>query len=312
MRRFLETNQVFYSWLLLLSLALIWGSSFILMKKGLEVFSAGEVGAVRIISAAAVLLPFSLPALKNLRRAHWKLLFLSGLVGSFLPAFLFATAQTQLSSSLTGILNALTPLFVLILGVFFFKQNLTRKNLAGITVGFGGSFLLVFSGSSDAFWYSINFFTLLVVLATVFYGTNLNLIKHYLQDLSPGVITSVSLLLVGPLALAYLFSMTDFTARFYNAAPALQSLSFILILGVIGTGFALVIFNKLVQLTTPVFTSTVTYLIPVVAVAWGLLDGEKILPSHLIGMVTIIFSIYIINSGKKRIFNNLIQNFSVI
>jgi len=300
MRRVLEANQVFFSWFLLMSLALIWGSSFILMKKGLQIFSAGEVGAVRIISAAAVLLPFSIPALKKLKKEHWKLLFFSGLVGSFFPAFLFATAQTRLSSSVTGILNALTPLFVLILGVLFFKQNLTRRNLIGIGVGFGGSFLLIFSGSSDAFWYSINVFTLLVVLATIFYGTNLNLIKHYLQDLSPRVITSVSLLLVGPIAFIYLFSMTEFTTRFDNPAPALQSLSFILILGVIGTGFALVIFNKLVQLTTPIFTSTVTYLIPVVAVAWGLLDGEKILSYHLIGMVTIIFSIYIINSRNKN------------
>ncbi|MFW5759820.1 MAG: DMT family transporter [Cyclobacteriaceae bacterium] len=298
MRRVFEGNQVFFSWFLLLVLALIWGSSFILMKKGLMVFSAGEVGAVRILSAALVLLPFSLPALKKLKSAHWKLLFASGLVGSFLPAFLFATAQTRLSSSVTGILNALTPLFVLILGVFFFKQNLTKKNLLGIFIGFSGSILLIFSGSSDNFWYGLNFFTLLVILATLFYGTNLNLIKHYLQDLSPRVITSVSLLLVGPLAASYLIMMADFNSLFQNTGPALKALSFILILGVVGTGFALMLFNKLVQLTTPIFTSTVTYLIPVVALGWGLWDGEEILWNHLLGMVTIILSIYIINRQK--------------
>ena len=291
---------MFFSWFLLLVLALIWGSSFILMKKGLLVFSAGEVGAVRILSASLALLPFAIPALKKLKTSHWKLLFASGLVGSFLPAFLFATAQTRLSSSVTGILNALTPLFVLILGVFFFKQDLTKKNLLGIIIGFGGSFLLIFSGSSDSFWYSINFFTLLVIMATLFYGTNLNLIKHYLQDLSPKVITSVSLLLVGPIAAIYLLTMTDFSSKFTNPGPAYQALAFILILGVVGTGFALVLFNKLVQLTTPIFTSTVTYLIPIVALGWGLWDGEEVLWNHLLGMVTIILSIYVINSRKRK------------
>lgn len=301
MRRILDANQVFFSWFLLFVLALIWGSSFILMKRGLAVFSAGEVGAVRILSAALVLLPFSLPALKQLKTSHWKLLFASGLVGSFLPAFLFATAQTRLSSSVTGILNSLTPLFVLILGVFFFKQNLTKKNLLGIIIGFGGSFLLIFSSSSHNFWYGINFFTLLVILATLFYGTNLNLIKHYLQDLSPKVITSVSLFLVGPIAAVYLLTMTNFSSRFDNPAPAYEALSFILILGVVGTGFALILFNKLVQLTTPIFTSTVTYLIPIVALGWGMWDGEIILWNHIIGMVTIILSIYIINRQKIKI-----------
>lgn len=295
----LRTNTGLLSWLLLITLSIIWGSSFILIKKSLSVFSAGQVGAIRILSACLVLLPISLPAIKRINKDHLKVLFASGLVGSFGPAFLFATAQTQLNSSVTGILNALTPLFVLVLGGLFFQQVLNRKNMLAIFIGFTGSAFLIFSNNSGNFLQGVNLFSLLVVLATLCYGTNLNLIKKYLADLRPQLITSVSLLLVGPFAAFYLFGMSDFHDRFQIIQPVILALSYVVLLGVVGTAFALILFNKLVQISSPLFTSTVTYLIPVVAVMWGMLDGERITSLHFLGMVIIIFSVYMINHGLR-------------
>ena len=174
----IRNNPVILAWFLLIVLSFIWGSSFILMKKGLVVFSAGEVGAIRILSASIVLLPLSLPKVKKLKKKQWHILFISGLVGSFLPAFLFATAQTEIESSITGILNALTPLFVLILGVLFFDQSINIRGIIGIILGLLGTSFLIFSNQQGLF-YKINLFALLIVLATFFYGTNLNIIKKY-------------------------------------------------------------------------------------------------------------------------------------
>ena len=169
-------------WILLSVLSLIWGSSFILIKKGLVVFSAGEVGAIRILTASLFLLPLAIPKLKGLKARQWRLLFLTGLLGNFFPAFLFAIAETQLDSALTGVLNALTPLFVIIVGALFFTQKVSLKAGVGIVVGFAGTAFLVFSGSSGGIS-DVNYYAFYVVLATLCYGINLNLIKYYFTAL---------------------------------------------------------------------------------------------------------------------------------
>lgn len=287
------------AWGLLFILALIWGSSFILIKRGLAVYSPGELGALRIISAATFLLPLSIPKLKNLQARNWKLLFTIGLVGSFIPAFLFALAQTQLNSSLTGVLNALTPLCVVIIGALSFGMSFKVKDGIGIAVAFIGIVLLLFVGSENHVG-EINYYAVFVLIATICYGLNLNIIKKYLGHLSPVLITSVSLLLVMPMAVVYLIFATDFSEKVATAEGAYLALFYILILGVLGTAVALILFNKLVQLTTPIFTSFVTYLIPIVAVIWGVLDGEILLFGHYAGMVAIILGVYIANSKKGK------------
>ncbi|WP_186755842.1 DMT family transporter [Echinicola salinicaeni] len=296
-------DQSLRSWLLLAFLSLIWGSSFILIKKGLLVFSAGEVGAYRIVSAAIVLLPLSIPRLKKLNKKQLFNLVIAGMVGSFIPAFLFATAQTQISSSITGVLNALTPLFVVIIGALFFGARITTRNSIGLIIAFIGVLILItvkagagFSGLTD-----INAFAFLVILATVCYGINLNIIKHWFVKLKPVEITAISLLLVLPVALGYLLFATDFIYKINHAEGAKLAAGYLTILGVLGTAFALIIFNGLVKIASPVFASMVTYLIPIVAIAWGVVDGEVLLPGHYIGILAVITGVWIGNKKKKTI-----------
>ncbi|MFT6053310.1 MAG: drug/metabolite transporter (DMT)-like permease [Roseivirga sp.] len=290
-------NTNVLAWILLIALALIWGSSFILIKRGLVVFSAGEVGAIRILTACLFTLPFSLPKVRKLSFRHLKLLFIIGLVGTFIPAFLFAIGQTQLPSGITGALNGLTPISVLIIGVIFFKQQITRIKIIGLLVAFVGTIVLLTAGGSGGFA-GINLYALFIVLATICYGTNLNVIKHYLADLKPLVITAVSILFMGPLAGLYLLLFTDFSVTLTTVDGATRALGYITLLGVLGTAMALVLFNKLVQITTPLFASTVTYLIPIVAMVWAFFDGELIVRGQLLGMLAIFMGVYITNKKK--------------
>lgn len=292
-------HQSVLPWLILMILALIWGSSFILIKKGLVVYSASEVGSIRILTASLFLLPLAIPRLKGLKAKQWKLLLLTGLLGNFLPAFLFAIAQTQLSSSLTGVLNALTPLFVLLIGTLFFFQKIQLKSGIGLFVGFLGTTILVLTGSPGHVG-DINYYAFYVVLATLCYGINLNLIKHYFTELTAVEITSISLFLVGPIAAVILFSSTGFVYKISSQEGAWLALLFVSILGIVGTAMALILFNHLVKLTTPVFTSFVTYLIPIVAVVWGVLDGEVLFTGHYLGMVAIIAGVFIATWKKKK------------
>tara|TARA_R110002012_G_scaffold78049_2_gene199036 strand:+ start:157565 stop:158458 length:894 start_codon:yes stop_codon:yes gene_type:complete len=282
------------AWLLLITLSFIWGSSFILIKRGLEVYSPLELGALRIVTAGLFLLPVAVSRIGKLSKRNWQILLLAGFVGSFGPAFLFALAQTHLDSGLAGSLNALTPLFTILIGSWFFSSTFTRRNAIGIAIGFVGTVLLIFAGSDDGIS-GFNFYALFVVLATIMYATNLNIIKAYLADLKPLTITSVSLLMVLPLALVILASATDFSTKIIYTKGAWEALGYISILGVVGTAIALIIFNKTVQISTPLFTSSVTYIIPLIAVIWGLLDGERLLVTHYISMALILVGVFIAN-----------------
>ena len=281
------------SWLLLVLLGLVWGSSFILIKRGLTAFSPAEVGALRIASASVFLVPVALPALRKLSRRHLKLLAFIGLFGSLGPAFLFAFAQTQLSSSVTGILNAVTPLNVLLLGSAFFGRTITRPEIMGLGAGLLGTIILTLAGSTHGLG-GINYYALLIIAASVCYGFNTNIIKNYLSDLKPTVITSVSLLLAGPPAVIYLFGASDFTHQ-VSSGTVWWPLAAITLLGVVGTALALIVFNKLVQIRTAVFASSVTYLVPVVAIVWGVLDGESLSYLHFLGMGAILGGVYLAN-----------------
>lgn len=294
----MEKNNNLIAGFLLAILAVIWGSSFILIKRGLNVFDAGEVGAIRIIAASTFLIPFAIQGVKNVEKKHWKFLLAVGFFGSLLPAFLFAKAQTQIASSVAGILNALTPLFTMIIGALFFTQKFTQKTIIGLIIGFGGTVVLILAGPGGSMA-SLNYYAFYVVLATVFYGANLNLIKFKIQELRARTITSISLALVGPMALVYLFAATDFVYKVSHADGALLSLGAVVLLGVMGTAIALILFNQMVKITNPIYASSVTYLIPIVAVIWGIWDGENLYPGHYIGMVAIIFGVYLANRKKK-------------
>lgn len=280
--------------LLLLILSLIWGTSFILIKQGLKVFSPDEVGALRVSSAALFLLPMALARVRELKGVHVAKLFLSGLLGIFFPAFLFATAQTRMDSSVAGMMNSLTPLFTLLIGALFFQLRFRGYAVVGTLLGLGGAIMLMLSRSGGQIS-GFNIFALLIVAACIMYGTNLNFIKFKITDLSSMTITSVSVMLIGPLAIAYLLGFTEFTHKLSAQDGAWRAFGFVVLLGMMSTAVATFLFNKLVKVSTPLFASSVTYIIPVVAVMWGVLDGERLYAGHYIGMSAIIAGVYLAN-----------------
>ncbi|HEY9008214.1 DMT family transporter [Ohtaekwangia sp.] len=279
--------------LLFVSLTLIWGTSFILIKQGLKVFSPDEVGAIRVASASLFLLPLAFPRLKELQPQHYTKLFASGMLGIFIPAFLFATAQTRMDSSVAGIMNTLTPIFTMIIGAVIFKLRFKSIAIVGILLGFAGGVILGFSRADGSV--SFNLFALLIVLACFCYGSNLNLIKFKIPDLGSLTITSVSLLLIGPLALIYLFGFSNFTTKLTTEPGAWKAFGFIVLLGLMSTAIATILFNRMVKLSTALFASSVTYALPIVAVMWGVLDGEQLGVGHFIGMAAIIGGVYLAN-----------------
>lgn len=285
------------AWLLLLLLALIWGSSFLLMKKGLLVFSPDQLAALRIGTAGLVLLPWLTQRIKTVQRQHLLKLFSVGLVGSFIPAFLFAFGQTQLASGVTGVLNTLTPLATLVIGVVLFRQPSKAQQWLGVVMGLLGTVVLISANASGHF--SLNSYALLIVGATICYGINLNVIKHKITDLSALTITGVSLFLMAPPAFLYLLLFTPFTSRIDHPQFSL-ALTAILLLAIVGTAAALVIFNTVVKMTDTTFTSSVTYLIPIVALILGVLDGEPFFIEHALGMAAILSGVWIANRKKRK------------
>jgi drug/metabolite transporter (DMT)-like permease len=295
-----QSENSLKNWALLAILTLIWGTSFILIKRGLEVFSPGEVGAYRMVAAATLLLPLSLPKIKNLSKTQVKNLLLAGLLGSFFPAFLFPLAQTQLSSSLTGVLNALTPLFVVLVGALFFDSKITRRNGIGLMIAFLGVVILV-TYKDGGGWDSlagINVYALFVIGACICYSFNLHVIKTRFTKLKSLEISSVSLLLILPMALIYLFAGTQFSYKLVTHPKAWEALGYLTVLGMVGTGVAMILFNIMIKSASPFFASLVTYTIPIVAIMWGVLDGEVLLLGHYIGIAGVILGVWIGNRRK--------------
>jgi drug/metabolite transporter (DMT)-like permease len=293
----MSSQKNFTAIFLLIILSLIWGTSFILIKQGLKVFAPDVVGALRVTAASLFLLPLALPRLRQLKQGdHFKLL-MSGLMGIFFPAFLFAWAQTQLNSSLAGILNTLSPLWTMIIGALFFTQRFRGAAIIGILISFTGTILLALSRSGNAIT-GFNLYALLIVAACALYGANLNWVKFKIHDLGSLTITSVSLLFIGPLAAVYLFVFTDFTTVLTTEPGAWKAFGFIALLALMSTAIANLLFIKLLGISTPLFASSVTYIMPIVAVMWGVIDGEKLLVGHFIGMAAILGGVYLANKKK--------------
>ena len=290
------------AWALLLVLATIWGTSFILMKKGLVVFSALELGACRVSVAALLLLPFALRHVGRVERSRFKWLALSGVAGTLIPAVLFAYAETRLASGLAGVLNALTVVFTLLLGALLFGQRLTCLRVLGIGLGLAGTVVMLLLGGSGGAatptgegnaWYG-----LYIVAATLGYGLSVNVIKYHLGGLTPVAVTAVLLLLIGGPALAYLLLGTGFLHKLATVPGAWAAFGYIALLATLSTAVAMVLFNRLIQQSTALFASSSTYLIPIVALAWGALDGEAFNLWHLLGMAVILAGVLIIHRAK--------------
>ena len=257
-----------------------------------------QVGTIRIVFAFLFLLPVALKNLKKIPEGKTIYFIITGIVGNLIPAVLFALAETQLESSLSGILNALTPLFTLLFAVFVFKIKIKKFQVIGLLIGFSGIIGLSMVNSGGNFG-SMNVYVWYIIIATVFYAMNLNLIKVYLGDINSIIATSLSLFFIGPVSLLYIFT-TDFFDKMSNSPGAYESLFFIAILGILGTAIALILYMRLIQMHSAIFASSVAYFIPVVAIIWGLADGEVLYPMHYVGMLLILTGIYISNKTSKN------------
>ncbi|MCF6131778.1 DMT family transporter [Flavobacterium wongokense] len=279
-------------WIILVALALIWGSSFILIKRGLDGLNPYQLGSLRIIFCAVFLLIVGFKSLSSIAQHQWKYIALTSLFGTFIPAYLFAIAETKVSSSICSILNSLTPLNTLILGAIAFGLNFRRNQIFGIIIGLIGTAVLIFNGNeqgvSEDYSYSV-----FVLIATVCYATNVNLIKRYLSDVKPLSITTGNFLVMLVPAIVIL-CCTDFTGKMHLAATQ-HAMFYVMILGIVGTGVANVIFYKLIQISSPIFASSVTYLIPIVACLWGILDNEMLTPLQFLGAFIILIGVYLAN-----------------
>ena len=285
--------------ILLVALALIWGSSFILMKNALKVYSASQVATMRMFFSFLFLLPLTIRNFQKVPSKFLLMITLVGLLGNGLPAILFANAQTKLSSSTAGVLNSLTPLFTLIIAVAFFKQHFSSTKITGIVIGMIGAIVLIVFKANGSIETNYQYGSY-IFLATLCYAWSVNLIKNYLHELPAIAISSMALVFIGPSYGYYLFAHTDFIYTTMHDAGAGQALGFVLLLALFGTAISLVLFNKLVQITTPVYAASVTYLIPIVAMFWGFIDGEPISYIQLIGLVGILLGVYLANKNYTK------------
>ena len=284
-------------WFFLITLALIWGSSFILIKKSLIGLTALQLGALRIIISGLFILMIGFHTLKKLSKTDWKWVSIAGIVGTFLPAFLFAFAISEIDSSVASILNSLTPLNTILFGYFLFNISSTKRQITGVIIGFMGTSILIGAGMNlnpDQNY----FYAAFIIFATFLYATNINIIKRYLQDVSALAIAAGNFATVIIPAILVLVFTGFFTREVLTNSELKMAMVYIVILSIFGTALAKVMFNKMVQMSTPVFASSVTYLIPIVALAWGILDGESFGLYQGFGAVLILLGVYLSNRRK--------------
>lgn len=285
-------HQKWTNWLVFALLSLVWGSSFVLMKEGLRSFSPYQVASLRMLFAGLVLVPFAIKALPQIPQKKMGLVLISGVAGNFIPAFLFCIAETQIDSSLAGILNSLTPLFTILVGISFFKVQTNITKIIGVIIGFIGLCFL-FAAGKDMSLRNMSYAGL-VLMATIFYGINVNMVGRYLQNIGALNIASVAFsFLVLPSA-AILFFTGYFNNNFTNQT-VIQSTLASAVLGIIGTSLASILFYYLIKRAGVIFGSLVTYGIPIVAVCWGMVYGEKITPMQYVWMGVILIGVFIAN-----------------
>ena len=287
-----KINQI----LILCILGLIWGSSFILMKKALTTYTPIEITLYRIFVVFLVFFPLGIKSFLKIQKKTGYILLLSAIIGSVIPYFLFIKAQTKIDSSLNGILNSITPLFTLLFGVILFKQKTNFRAVIGVVVGLIGATSLIFLSAGGNIFSSSIIYALFPVLGSACYALNINIIKTYLQDIPALKITSWSFIFIGPIAGVLLFFETDFTNNLTNNDPNYLNFICINILGILGSGLAFWVFNLLIKETSSVFASSVTYLIPIVAIFWGVIDGEVFGIVQFYLCLVIFCGIYLIKS----------------
>jgi len=285
-------------WLYLVVLALIWGSSFILIKKSLLGLSPYQLGALRTIITGIILFSVGFKSIKSIKKEEWKWVILSGFLGSFFPAFLFAIAETEIDSAVTSILNSLVPLNTVLFGFAVFKIASTKRQILGVIIGFIGTSILILKGAE------LNpnqnyLFAGYIIIATCMYALNVNIIKKHLQYTKPLSIATGNYVAIIIPAIIILSFNDFFNENTFTHPDFKMSVIYVVILSFFGTALAKVLFNTLVQISTPVFASSVTYLMPLVALVWGLLDGESFSLTQAFGSLIILVGVYLSHKRKR-------------
>ncbi|MFC0603612.1 DMT family transporter [Winogradskyella pulchriflava] len=284
-------------WIYLIVLSVIWGSSFILIKKSLLGLTPYQLGALRTIITGLLLFAFGFSKLKSIPKSKWKWLLVSGLLGSFIPAFFFAIAETEIDSAVASILNSLVPLNTILLGFAVFKIASTKRQVLGVIIGFIGTAILILKGSelnpNQNYLYAG-----FVIASTLMYAANVNIIKRYLQDVKPLAIAAGNYVFIVIPALIILLFSGFFTSETFHNPNLPKALLYVTILSVFGTAIAKVLFNKLVQISTPVFASSVTYIMPIIALIWGVIDGESFSFIQALAASLILVGVYLSHKRK--------------
>ncbi len=285
------SKKMFLAWGLFVLLVLIWGSSFILMKRGLDGFHHLQVTALRICFACIVLITFtlSLKKMKDLPLKHWKVLLTVGLCGNLIPGTIFPFIETRIDSSIVAMLNAMTPIFTFLIAYFCFSYKANIKQVIGVSLGILGS--ISFTLIDHTGFMVFKPFALMTLIACLGYAISTIVAKEYLKDIDPLLISTTAIFFITPLTISYLFS-TDFIERL-QTPEGLKSFGYIAILGVFGTAVAMTLYQVLLKLVSPVFASSTTFVIPLVALAWGLFDGEKFLHFHILSIALILTGVYL-------------------
>ena len=286
-------------WGTLIILSIIWGSSYILIKKGLTGLTPVQLGSLRMIITAILIVPFSINKLKNIPKEKIKWVVFSAFIGTFFPNYLFAFAETEISSAVAGVMVSLTPLFTLIISVLFFKEEFLKKQFVGVLIGFVGILILV---NTEFFISGLNLlYVSFTILAALFYAVNANILKYKLPGISAVAIIGMSFIfLFLPAAIILLF--TEFPFQTFTSDPLIiESIIYIVVLAFFGTAIAKVLYIKLLAISSPVFSVSTTYLIPIVAIFWGLLDGEEFKLIQFIGTSVILVGVYLVTKKKHLI-----------
>ena len=286
-------------WLYLFLLSLIWGSSYILIKRGLVGLSPIELGSARIVISTLFLLILGFKSLKGLSRYQWKWLIITGFLGTFFPSFFFAFAQRYIDSSVAAILNSLTPIFTVLVGITFFATRMLERQFLGVLLGFIGSLGLVLGGAQINPDQPVGH-VLLIISASMCYAINIHFLKHKLSEVSPMAMTLGNFIAILPPALILLFISDFFSLQNLQKSQVIKSLGFVAILAFFGTAIAKVMFNRFVKIASTVFVSSVTYTLPIVALFWGTLDGEQMSAFQLIGAVVILIGVSLAHKPTER------------
>ena len=280
-------------WFYLISLSLIWGSSFILIKKALVGLEADQLGSLRIIFSSIIIILIAWKRLSKITRLEWKWISISAFLGSFFPAFLFAFAEKEIDSAVASIINSIVPLNTVIIGMVLFNIRSTKRQIIGVLIGLAGTYMLIMSGiklNPDQNYLYSGF----VILCSFLYALNVNIIKKYLQHLSALTITVGHFaVIIIPAVIVFCFS--DFDVNSLKNQQTIDSIIYVLILAVFGTALAKILFNKLIKISSPVFASSVTYSMLIVSIFWGLVDGEKFSIYQLIATIIIILGVLLTN-----------------